>query len=158
MPAPLAVDWNEVRTLALAVGIREAARQLEINEDAALQRAYREQWLNKAQEEREKQREAVAVLREKQGLSSRVITAADALAITGQNTRAKLAVAVDKQANHLAETDARELLMLAPTVKAVVDSAAKLHGWTTGDSVNVRLDIIAGLPQLTAPAIDLPEE
>lgn len=155
MPAPLAVDWNEVRTLAMAVGIREAARQLDVSENAALQRAHREQWMNKAQEERERQREAIAVLREKQGLSAHVITAAEALSITGRNTRAKLAVAVDKQANQLAETDAQELLMLAPTVKAVVDSAAKLHGWTTGEAVTVRLDMVAQMPN--PPVIDVSE-
>jgi hypothetical protein len=153
MPAALAVDWNEVRTLALAVGVREAARQLEISEDAALQRAHREQWLNKAQQEREKQQEAIAVLRAKQGLSSRVITAADALAITGQNTRAKLAVAVDKQAEQLAETDGQELLIMAPTVKAVVDSAAKLHGWGGESGVSVRLDVIAASASLSVPEL-----
>lgn len=157
MPAgqALAVDWAEVRTLALAVGIREAARQLDISEDAALQRAYREQWLNKAQEEREKQRVAIQVLRDKQGLSSTVITAADALSITGQSSRAKLAITVDKQATELAGMDGQELLVMAPTVKMVVDSASKLHGWGGGDaSVSVRLDVLAGQTQ-SSPVIDI---
>ena len=33
MPKPLDVDWPAVRVLAVAVGVREAARQMGISED-----------------------------------------------------------------------------------------------------------------------------
>lgn len=46
MPAPLDVDWPAVRVLALAVGVREAARQMGISEDAVMQRSSREGWLS----------------------------------------------------------------------------------------------------------------
>lgn len=45
MPAALDVDWPSVRTLAVAVGVREAARQLGLSEDAVMQRSARERWL-----------------------------------------------------------------------------------------------------------------
>jgi hypothetical protein len=37
MPKPLNVDWPAVRVLAVAVGVREAARQMQISEDAVRQ-------------------------------------------------------------------------------------------------------------------------
>jgi hypothetical protein len=38
MPKPLNVDWPAVRVLAVAVGVREAARQMGISQDAVRQR------------------------------------------------------------------------------------------------------------------------
>ena len=34
MPKPLNVDWSAARVLAVAVGVREAERQMGISEDA----------------------------------------------------------------------------------------------------------------------------
>jgi hypothetical protein len=45
MPEPLNVDWPAVRVLAVAVGVREAARQMGISEDAVRQRSKREGWM-----------------------------------------------------------------------------------------------------------------
>jgi hypothetical protein len=45
MPKPLNVDWPAVRVLAVAVGVREAARQMGISEDAVRQRSKREGWM-----------------------------------------------------------------------------------------------------------------
>jgi hypothetical protein len=45
MPKPLNVDWPAVRVLAVAVGVREAARQMGISQDAARQRSKREGWM-----------------------------------------------------------------------------------------------------------------
>jgi hypothetical protein len=45
MPAALDVDWEAVQTLAIAIGVREAARQMGINEDAVRQRSSREGWI-----------------------------------------------------------------------------------------------------------------
>ena len=45
MPKPLNVDWTAVRVLAVAVGVREAARQMGISEDAVRQRSKREGWM-----------------------------------------------------------------------------------------------------------------
>src|SRR5262249_43363103 len=48
MPNPLNVDWSAVRVLAVAVGVREAARQMGISEDAVRQRSKREGWMTSA--------------------------------------------------------------------------------------------------------------
>ena len=45
MPKPLNVDWSAVRVLAVAVGVREAARQMGISGDAVRQRSKREGWM-----------------------------------------------------------------------------------------------------------------
>ena len=45
MPKPLNVDWPAVRVLAVAVGVREAARQMAISQDAVRQRSKRERWM-----------------------------------------------------------------------------------------------------------------
>jgi hypothetical protein len=42
MSTPLNVDWPAVRVLAVAVGVREAARQMGISQDAVRQRSKRE--------------------------------------------------------------------------------------------------------------------
>jgi hypothetical protein len=46
MPKPLNVDWSAVRVLAVAVGVREAARQMGISQDAVRQRSKREGWMS----------------------------------------------------------------------------------------------------------------
>src|SRR5689334_12377095 len=45
MPAALDVNWPAVQALAVAVGVREAARQMGLNESAVMQRSAREGWL-----------------------------------------------------------------------------------------------------------------
>jgi hypothetical protein len=45
MPKPLNVDWPAVRVLAVAVGVREAAGQMGISQDAVRQRSKREGWM-----------------------------------------------------------------------------------------------------------------
>lgn len=45
MPAALDVNWEEVKMLAISIGVREAARRMELSEDAVRQRSSREGWL-----------------------------------------------------------------------------------------------------------------
>ena len=45
MPRALNVDWPSLRVLAVAVGVREAARQMGISQDAVRQRSKREGWM-----------------------------------------------------------------------------------------------------------------
>jgi antitoxin component of MazEF toxin-antitoxin module len=153
MPQALAVDWSQVRTLALAIGVREAARRLELSEEAVMKRCSREGWLKEARAQDAFIDREIALKRERQGLSAIVRTPAEVFKQTGVNTRSKLAVAVEKQADKLAETDADELLVMAPTVKMVVDSAAKLHGWENAAALNIRLDVLAS--DSSSPVIDV---
>jgi len=45
MRKPLNVDWSAVRVLAVDVGVREAAHQMGIGQDAVRQRSRREGWM-----------------------------------------------------------------------------------------------------------------
>lgn len=155
MPAALAVDWNEVKILALAIGVREAARQLELSEEAVMKRCSREGWLKNQRQEIAVQQQAMAEKRERQGLSAYVRTAAEVLKETGPNTRAKLAIAVEKQAESLAETDAQELVLMAQTVTTVINGAAKLHSWAINVQTDVRLDVLAAGSGDHEPVIDV---
>lgn len=150
---PLAVDHDEVRLVALQIGVREAARQFGLEEDTVKKWSSREGWLRKAADEEEKAEGWKMKLREQQGLSPIVPTAAEILRKYSGNTRLKLASVVDKQANCLDEKDPDELLLMAQTVKTVVDSACKLHD-IGGQSVSVRLDVIAQCGD-TGPVIDV---
>jgi hypothetical protein len=75
MPKPLNVDWPAVRVLAVAVGVREAARQMGISQDAVRQRSKREKWMTspKASAQRALSKPVTSV-------SPDVLSPADALA------------------------------------------------------------------------------
>jgi len=130
MPAPLAVDWNEVRTLALAIGSADqAADHFQISREATRQRASREKWFVK-------QREVQAVVRTikteksvKQGVSQTVTKAADALENIGPDTKAAFAQAALTVAKQAKDAPVTELLSQAESYSKWVGNAAKLHGW-----------------------------
>src|SRR5215472_9873827 len=84
MPKPLNVDWSAVRVLAVAVGVREAARQMQISEDAVRQRSKREGWMTsaKAATQRVLSKPVTTVTR----VSPDAVSPADALA-SGLNER-----------------------------------------------------------------------
>src|SRR5215469_13280657 len=75
MPKPLNVDWPAVRVLAVAVGVREAARQMGISQDAVRQRSKREGWMISA-----KSAEQRALAKAVTSVSPNVLSPADALA------------------------------------------------------------------------------
>jgi membrane carboxypeptidase/penicillin-binding protein len=155
MPAPLAVNWNEVKTLALAIGVREAARQLELSEEAVMKRCSREGWLKQRDRDQEFAETALAEKRQRQGMSATVRTAAEVLASMGDDTRAKLAIGVNKGAQAVADMDGQEVLLASQQVQQLTKAAATVHGWqSSGPSLSVRLDVIAQSgPE--APVIDV---
>lgn len=162
MGAALAVDWNEVRTLAVAIGVREAARQMGISEDAAMQRSKREGWLVK-QRQHEAQVQAIqATKREEQGLSATPVSAADVLTRMGANTRAKLASVAQRAAEKLDELDGDELLsaVVSGVANQYTGMASKLHGWEAkdrpGQSGTVINIALAGLTPEMVSVSDMP--
>jgi hypothetical protein len=75
MPKPLNVDWPAVRVLAVAVGVREAARQMGISQDAVRQRSKREGWMISAKFAQQR-----ALAKPVTSVSPDVLSPADALA------------------------------------------------------------------------------
>lgn len=153
--APLAVDWNEVKTLALAIGVREAARQLEISEEAVMKRCSREGWLREQREIVEVQQTAIAEKRVRQGLSATVRTAADVMKTWDGETRFDLAKGLRAGAATVADMDGQEVLMAAQQVNTLVKSAALVHGWSVNITGSVRLDVLASGAGDQEPVIDV---
>jgi hypothetical protein len=131
MPAALAVDWNEVKTLALAIGVREAARQMGIGEGAVMQRCKREGWLVQQREQKAAVETIKSEKRVEQGLSATVSNAAEILSKLGKDTKASLSSVAAKAAARLDECDPDELLnpSVADVASKYTGMAAKLHGW-----------------------------
>lgn len=139
----------------MSVGVREAARQFGLPEGTVQWWSANEQWTKRQEAVAVIQEQALERKRESQGLQPSPTNAADILAKYSGNTRLKLAQTVDKQADNLAVRDSDELIIMASTVKTVIDGAAKLHGWETGAQVTVNFDLISdnlhSIPIVDAP-------
>jgi len=134
MPAPLAVDWREVETLAVAIGVREAARRMGLSEEAVMKRCSREGWLTKQKEVQERV-EAMRVLkREEQGLSAAVRNGVSAAEVLREMPRTTKAVANNLALRALERLEAKsddDLLSEVTTDVATkwIGNAAKAGSW-----------------------------
>jgi len=155
MPQALEIDRDEVKLIALSVGVREAARQYGLPEATVQAWSARYGWFAQREQEVAIVEAAKELKRERQGLQPIATSPAEILKRTGPNTRAKLAIAVEKQAESLAETDAQELVLMAQTVTTVINGAAKLHSWAITVEGSVRLDVLASGAGDSAPVIDI---
>ena len=101
MPKPLNVDWSAVRVLAIAVGVREAARQMQISEDAVRQRSKREGWMTsaKAATQRALSKPVTSVTR----VSPDAVSPADALATVLSERKERSKLGLSKYAAEAAE-------------------------------------------------------
>ena len=117
MPQPLNVDWPAVRVLAVAVGVREAARQMGIGEDSVRQRSKREGWM--ASPKTVAQRALVPVT----SVSPNALSPADALANVFSEQKQGAKLGLSKYASEAAEQPAeqRDKLGIAGKVKDVAD-------------------------------------
>jgi hypothetical protein len=99
MAKPLAVDWPAVRVLAVAVGVREAARQMGISQDAVRQRSKREGWM--ASPKTVAQR---ALAKPVTSVSPNALSPADALAnvFSERKHRTKLGLALSRNVRDVA--------------------------------------------------------
>lgn len=156
MAQAFAVDWQEVKTLALAIGVREAARQMGLTEDSVRQRSSREGWLKEQDQQDARAEAAIAAKRERQGLSPVVTTAADVLARLGPDSRSKVAIGLHKGATVISEMDGQEVVMAAQQIGQTVKSLALVHGWASNHTVNVLSDVLTGaLPNMDDDVIDV---
>ena len=101
MPKPLNVDWSAVRVLAVAVGVREAARQMGISQDAVRQRSKREGWMTsaKAATQRALSKRVTTVTR----VSPNAVSPADALATVLGERKERSKLGLSKYAAEAAE-------------------------------------------------------
>jgi hypothetical protein len=154
MPAALEIDREQVRIVAVSVGVREAARQFELNEDTVAAWSAREGWFKREAEVAAIQQQAIERKQERQGVKAAASkSAADVLKDYDGETRFSLAKGIAAGARTVAEMDGQEVLMAAQQVGTLVKSAALVHGWAQNIQTNLRLDVIASGSDL--PVIDV---
>src|ERR1044072_4680128 len=128
MPKPLSVDWPAVRVLAVAVGVREAARQMGISQDAVRQRSKREGWL--ASPKTVTQR---ALAKPVTSVSPNALSPADALANVLQEHERETKLSLARSARRMAKDAEQATLRESPYVHKAAQAASIPHGWGNQD-------------------------
>lgn len=157
MPAGQAVpiDKDQVRIVAVAVGVREAARQFGLPEGTVQFWSAKEGWLREQEQVSTVQEQALERKRESMGYQPTSTNAVDVLAKYNGETRLGHATAAAKVAGKLQQMDADELFISAPLLAQHAKHASTIFGWGQSDlSVAVRLDVIAS-GQDSCPVIDM---
>jgi hypothetical protein len=136
MSKPLNVDWPAVRVLAVAVGVREAARQMGLSEDAVRQRSKREGWM--ASPKTAAQR---ALAKPVTSVSPVALSPAQALANVFSERKHRTKLGLSKYAAEAAEEAAehRDKLGIAARMKDVADVHKTL--WPDQPQTNQILNI-----------------
>jgi hypothetical protein len=124
MPKPLNVDWPAVRVLAVAVGVREAARQMGISQDAVRQRSKREGWM--ASPKTVAQR---ALAKPVTSVSPNALSPADALANVLQEHERETRLSLARYARKASKDAESANLRDAPIVHKLTQVAQIVHSW-----------------------------
>jgi hypothetical protein len=141
MPKPLNVDWPAVRVLAVAVGVREAARQMGISQDAVRQRSKREGWM--ASPKAVAQR---ALAKAVTSVSPNVLSPADALANVLSERKHRTKLGLSKYAAEAAERagESDGDLTLSRNVRDVAAVGSTLWPEDHNERGILNLDILIG--------------
>jgi hypothetical protein len=140
MPAALDVDWEAVRVLALAVGVREAARRMGLEQSTVTMRSMREGWLRDLPRSSRLPptvlQPVVAVVK------SPAAALSDVLREDGAATRLGHSRFHRKISENLAkEDDPDKLYALASVALTNIKGAALTHGWMTGQAPVVTVNV-----------------
>lgn len=143
MPAPIEVDKEQVRMLVLSVGVREAARQIGLNEKTVLHWSHTGNWLAHTKP----QPKPVLPL-SMQSRSVVSVKPADALQNTLKNDHEetkinvlRYAKAASAEGARLAEEQPDKALDQAANMKQVAQAASIAVGEKAGDSTQVLVNI-----------------
>jgi hypothetical protein len=143
------VNWEEVKMLALTVGVREAARRMELSEEQVKKRCTREGWLATPEARLAVQR-AVAL---RSGTSAPIPVSplspaallASELSQLGSKTRLSLARGIAKAGEHIESLQGKQIVEDAQNIKSVAQTADLVHGWKdAAPQVKIRLDVLSG--------------
>ena len=158
MPQALAVDREQVRIVAVQIGVREAARQFELNEDTVSAWSAREGWFTRKEQEEELVERAKWQKQERQGLqASASKTAAEILRDYDGDTRLSLARGINSGARHVSTLDGQEILMASQQISHLAKSAALVHRWGGDAMTNVmNINLIQDCAD-NGPVIECPE-
>jgi len=137
MLAPLPVDWNEVKTITLLIGIEAAAEKTGLNVNSIKARSAREGWFAERHELVAGPAKARDKLAQHAAATGATIipTAAEILQQFGQSSRSSLAIAGDKAAKRYEKMDPDELVLpeVAGAVKSWTGTLSTVHGWDAKD-------------------------
>jgi len=152
MAAQLDVDREAVRVLVVAVGPREAARQMGLSENTVLQWTSRFGWLDHT-----KAVPQLPTSMQKQAVIG-VIKPADALANSLKEDALATRVGLTRYAKRMAvQAETAGILEEAPLYKAVADIHAKMHPEAQGEHVlNIGYFSIMQPMQPEGPIVDMP--
>lgn len=126
MPAALDVNKEEVRMLVLAVGVREAARQMGINEKTVLHWSHTGSWLASTRAQ------PASLPRPASQVPRSVVSVVPAKALENvlkerqNHTKLGLSLYAARASRVASRIPKHELLEHAPSVKAIADIAAKV--------------------------------
>jgi hypothetical protein len=144
--APIPINWEAVRALAMVVGVREAARRMGAPEETVKKRCTREGWLDAPEAKRANKLAVSArsgIMVSPQMSPAALITAE--ISHLGSKTRLSLARGIAKAGQHIESMDGQEILMDAQNVKSVAQTADLVHGWKdSAPQVKIRLDVLSG--------------
>lgn len=151
-----AVDREAVKTLAIAVGVREAARQTGINHNTILSWSKRDKWFAPTLQ-------PPSVIRQNGDAISAIITPSDALAATladfSKKTRLNLAEGLCKASEVVRKMPGKQVLKQARQVKDIVGSSAQVGGWQDQTQTGpLTLNILTNQAALRFNAPPLPEK
>jgi hypothetical protein len=124
MPKPLNVDWPAVRVLAVAVGVREAARQMGISEDAVRQRSKREGWMTSPKAVAQR-----ALAKPVTSVSPNALSPADALVNVLQEHERETKLSLARSARRMAKDAEQATLREASYVHKAAQVASITHRW-----------------------------
>lgn len=150
MPERLQVDREAVRTLVVAVGVREAARQMGLAEGTVQYWSMKGRWTEKRQAAEQIARERIAKRPENatnaiQPSSTNSLQPADSLAQTlqdcNQRTRIGLSRAATKAAEHLQKQAPQKILNQSKALVNITTAASKLHGWEESKAQGIALNL-----------------
>lgn len=135
MPAPLNVDKEQVRMLVLSIGVREAARKLDIAEGTVQAWSARGNWL-------EATRPSPAILPQPVSMRGATVATkpADALAECLADDSRETRISLSRGARRMAQEVETAPLEQAGDAFQVGKLAALLHGWEQaggGTSINI---------------------
>ena len=145
------IDWPGLRAAAVAIGIRQAARQVardlppdeqERFVQRAMKRCSRQKWLVKSQQDK-----ADAVVTSPTALSANVRNGAEVLsellAEDSRETRISLSAAARKAAETLAKMPGSKVIKHAQAHRHVTASSSLLHGWDDkGNPIPFSLNVL----------------
>lgn len=154
MPAALEVDKEQVRIIALAVGVREAARQFGLSEGTVSYWSAKEGWMDKQEQVEAAQAMAIERVKSKQGVQA-VPSGAQVMEGMNGETRYGHAVGAHKVAQKIQTMDADELFLSAPLLAQHAKHAQAVFGWAQNVTGAIRLDVLASCSSDQAPVLDV---